>query len=288
MSLFSCENDKKQTSSEMNDWKVFKLQGHVKRLDETIYSLNGKRFNHVEFSRTGNIVLQSSFNDDSTLIKRWEYEYKNGMRTMRRCYVSHDSLSQVIHYYYNKNLKIDSICMVRNNGQSQKIVGKYYDLNGNIIKELNFGVDSKLQSQSEFVYNNLNQVKEMEKFNFVFHRGLKQRFLYDENGRKVKESNYSSKDDKLIQFRVFHYETSDRPVVVTTYNRNNKISETIKYAYDNNENVSKIVTVDSVQVEREQKVKYWYDEYRNWKRMVTYENDVADIIIERKLDYYSE
>ena len=177
--------------------------------------------------------------------------------------------------------------MIRSNGEIGKTNVCYYDTMGNLIRELNYDIEGKLGSQYEHQYNDLHQLKESESHNFIFNTSLRQEFSYDDFGRKIKESNFSPSDNRLIKYTSIQYGSSDRLARVTTYNDQNENMETTIYEYDKNGNVKKIKTIDSGEVEEDFDVKYWYDEHLNWKRMVTYVNNEVDVIIERKIQYFA-
>lgn len=283
----ACDRRIEGGSPTENDLETFNLHGDVKKIEETTFSPGGKSFNLIEFSRQGNILIQSSFNNDSSLIRRWEYEYQNGNKSLRRCYVGNDSLSHTLKYYYNDAQRIDSVCMIRSNGEDGKINVCHYDTTGNLIKELNYDIEGKLESQYEHHYNDLHQLKASESHDFIFNTSLRQEFLYDDLGRKIKESNFSPSNNRLIKYTSIQYGSSDRPVRMATYNDRNEHMETTIYQYDENGHVEKIKTIDRKEVEESWDVKYWYDEHLNWKRMVTYVNNEVDVIIERNIEYFA-
>jgi hypothetical protein len=98
--------------------------------------------------------------------------------------------------------------------------------------------------------------------------------------KKIGKSYYTifkyNEYGNLIRREVYDVKYSEKFIHVPTY--------TETYKYDNYSNIE-IITKTSERSRTEVKYQYTFDSFNNWVRRIEYENDVPDIITERKLIY---
>lgn len=269
-----------------NDRETWALKGKVKNLNEINFAESGKYVTNLLFNTEGNVIHQSGFNSDGSLIRRWEYEYENGIKKLRRCYVKNDSLSCTLLYVYNQNKNLISNS-IQNNADSSHVSTVFeYDSDNNPVKETNYAKDGTVEGTTTNKFNRDNRLEESEKHDYILKSTIIQAFKYNSSGLMTEESFYRPGDKKIMQRIVYHYGTFNKPASIITYGPEERILEKKIVKYDQNGNITETLILDDKQVQKKQTVTYIYDRYGNWVRSILRNDETTSMIIERKYDYY--
>ena len=283
--VLACNNRAKVVTNK-NDREIWALKGKVKNLNEINYAESGKYLTTLLFNVDGNVVHQSSFNSDGSLIRRWEYEYVKGLKKLRRCYVKNDSLSYTLFYNYDTNRNLISTWILNSDSSSHVSTVAVYDTNKLLVKEISYGKDGATEGTVSNKYNSDNRLIESEKHDFVMKSSIIQSFQYNAKGLKTEESFYKTDDKKRVQRIAYQYGELNKPTIVTTYGADDEILEKRDYKYDASGNIAETLISDDKQVQKKQTTTYTYDQHGNWVRSIVKNDGVVNMIIERKYDYY--
>lgn len=285
LNVLAC-TDKAKVEMNKNDLEVWDLKGKVERLSEINYAESGKYTTSILFNVDGNVIHQSSFNSDGSLIRRWVYEYGNGLKKLRRCYIKNDSLSYTLFYVYNQDKYLVSNRIQNKTGSYTSLVFEY-DANNNLVKETNYAQNGTVESTTSNKFNCENRVEESGKHDYLLKSSIIQAFQYNTNGLKTEESFCRPEDKKLMQRITYQYNALNKPASITTYGPEDQILEKKMFRYDQNGNITETLILDDKQVQKKQTVTFTYDHHQNWVRSIVRNNEATSMIIERKYDYYN-
>lgn len=271
----------------LNDLKEWRLEGSVKSISEINYSSTGKYSTHLLFNTDGFVQEQSTYNPDSSLIRKWKFEYNGqNLKSARSCYVLNDSLSEILYYTYNENGKIVEEKLVNTHGTLISNVEHEYDKNQNEIERRFIDENEKVQGQISYRYNDKNILTEVISFNNIIHQHWRQKYFYNQKGLNV-EILFLSMNDSLLNRSTYTY-TPDRQVSEScNYNSKNILTVKTMYNYDNQLNIiNKVIYYPLENTTEKNTFEYLYDKYKNWTSQKTYtNNEISDITV-RELEYY--
>jgi hypothetical protein len=276
-----------KVATNKNDLETWALKGKVKNLSEINYAANGKYTTKLIFNIDGNVINQSSFNSDGSLIRRWENEYEKGLKKLRRCYVKNDSLSYTLLYNYATDKNLVSSRIVYGDSLSEISAAFEYDADNNLVKETTYGKDGAIEGTLSNKYNQDKRLVESEKHDLILKSSIIQDYQYNARGLKTEESFYRPNDKKRIQRISYQYGALNKPVSITTYGPEDQILEKRTFKYDPNENIVETLILDDKQVQKKQTTTYTYDQHGNWVRSIVRNEEETNMIIERKYDYYN-
>ena len=277
----------KNKSTVRNEWNEWKLKGAVKSLSETDYSKNGKYRAWLLFNSDGFIQEQTTFNPDGSLIRKWKYTYNSqNQKLTRYCYVLKDSLSQILHYTYNQSNKITDEKLLSPVGALISDIEHLYDKNLNEIEKRFTDAQGKRVAMVKNKFDIENNIIEEVQFDSIAHQNGKNRFFYNDQGLKVEIVSLSLQDS-LIKKSIYSY-CPDRQVSETnSYNAQNKLISKTIYKYDKHGNMTLKQTFNILGETTEKLTfNYKYDNTDNWTYRYEYLNDQVEDIISRKLEYY--
>jgi hypothetical protein len=270
-----------------NDREQWNLKGNVKSLSEITYSTNGKYVTNISFNKHGFVDLQSSYNPDGSLIRKWKYQYdKQDKKLTRHCYVRNDSLSYIMHYHCNDQDKITLIRIFSPNGILKSQTYNEYDKSLNIIKETTFGKDTTaIEKEVLHRYNENDKIQEETYLDFILNKKWKQVYKYNSKGLKA-EVLYFTVTDSLLNRETYKYNELDQTVEFELYNSNGQLLNSTAYKYDQQGSAIEIVKsfTDGTPLEK-QSFKYRYDKHGNFVLLLKFLNDNLETTIERKIKY---
>ena len=281
----SCSNH--QADKPKNDLDQWKLRGPVKVVTETNFAESGKYLTIVTFTKDGNVLEQSSFNPDGSLIRKWKYNYNSQNQKQKRyCYVLHDSLSYIFNYYYNTQGNLIATRISNRDTTSQLRTSIYYDGYQNNIEENSFGPKLNLELQIKHQYDNHHRVIEEVFVDSVNHHQWKQIHSYHVNGNDEEIADFSFKND-FLKRETFIYSRKNLPLVVCSYDPDNRLVSKISYKYNKLGDVTEIIKSKTSDNQHEIKLfKYTYDKNGNWTFLSEYNNQKLESLMTRKLEYF--
>jgi hypothetical protein len=270
-----------------NDLKEWKLRGAVKSISEINYSNGGKYATYLLFNPDGFIQEQSTFNPDSSLIRKWKYKYNTqNQKLIRFCYVLNDSLSEILHYSYNKKNKITEEKLLNTQGGLISDVIHEYGANQNEIERRFKDEKAKIQDRILYRYDDKNNIIEELNTNFFLHQYWKQKNIYNPEGLNV-EILYLSLNDSLVKRLIYTYLSNKQVGEVCSYDGKNELISKTSYEYDKLLSITSKLTYSPPDSKTEKRTfEYKYDKNKNWTSLKEYlDNELVDIII-RKFEYY--
>ncbi len=283
---FSCRNRLNEKNPE-NDLGRWGLKGNIKLLKEKTYSQSGKYSTRILFNKEGNIIEQSGFNPDGSLIRTWIYKYENERKVSRDCYVQNDSLSYTLLYHYGANGKLKSTSLIHNKGQSGIRSELFYDDFENLIKEVVYASNNQVESEVAYKYDQRHRLIEENHNNSLGNKKWKQTFQYCKKGLKEKEYFFTT-NDSLLQQIYYKYNKRNKLVEKAIYNASGELIEKSENKFEKNGNIAETNSLLQDGVLINQKYQYKYDKSGNWYFLVQYKNDNLEKTIERELEYYND
>ncbi|MCE1200425.1 MAG: hypothetical protein LWW85_15775, partial [Marinilabiliales bacterium] len=132
------------------------LKGSGRSLSETLYNKEGESKTVIFFDEEGWITSQASYNTDGSLIRRWEYDFENGKRKSKRCYVKKDSLSYLLSYVYDGELLVANY--ITEKGKAPALRSQFaYDIHQNLIREADYDETGLPERVKESTYDSLHR-----------------------------------------------------------------------------------------------------------------------------------
>jgi hypothetical protein len=278
--IAGCRNPSSKPTS---DKEEMKLRGPVKYIGEIEYTRTGKYTNYYSFLNSGEILEQSSFNPDGSLIRKWKCQFDpEGRKTTLQCFVKNDSLSYVLHYFYNNRGKISSTYLDQH-GVYAKRSDILYNENDEVIKEVIFGMNSGIESQTDYTYAQ-GKVKEEKHYEKFQNRRWKQIYHFE---KSKKTTTYLNDDGLLMNTVIVRMDAKDRMIAEDIYDKKNTLQKSTIYSYNRTGDFSKItVKIPSEALHQTHRYFYQYDQHSNWILLVDSLDNEIDKTLTRKIQYY--
>ena len=280
----SCMNNSNNINNELKEWK---LQGSVKSLSETDYSKNGKFKAWLLLSPEGNILEQSTFNSDGSLIRKWKYTYNStNQKVTRSCYVVKDSLSGILYYTYNQNGKIINEKLLNTSGKLVSEIDYKYDAMQNEVEKIFKDEKDKIQIVVKSKFDQKNKLIEELQLDSTNHQNGKNRYTYNTEGLNVETTSLSIQDNPVKRITYTFLDTK-QVGEVRSYNSENQLTTKTIYNYDKQGNMTLKQSFTPLgEMEAKLSFTYTYDKNNNWTMRYEYLNDKVDDVISRKFEYY--
>jgi hypothetical protein len=280
----SCNNNKVVVNNDLKEWG---LHGDVKMITEIDYSNSGKYTTYLQFNPEGLVQEQSSINPDGSLIRKWEYKYNaRNQKLERYCYVLKDSLSEILHYSYNKDDKIGEEKLLNPLGGLISNTVHEYDAKQNEIERRFLDKNSKIQSRVSYKYGNKKYIIEELHSDSITRQFWKQKNIYNPQGLNV-EILYVTLKDSLVNRSTYSYLSNKQVGEACSYNGKSELSSKNTYKYDKQLNITeKLMYYPLEKTTDKHTFVYKYDEHNNWISRYEYINTKLDDMITRKLEYY--
>lgn len=256
LSRLSC-GQTKQTITQ-NDWIRMELTGKVKILKESCSS-NSKqpddKFTTIySFNRNGYIEKISDKNSEILMA----YDTIGNKVEEKELNKEAVEIKKII---FKDNLP-RYMEGFDNQGQKTWKTELLY-INNKVSKEITYDNDT-IHSYFEYKYDNNGNKIEVKKFNSKNELKLKNTYKFDTNNHKVEFSIYDWKTNKIIETYKYFYDDENQIVVILLLDVNDKLLDQKKYDYE-----------------------YKYDSAGNWTYSAKYINGIKqNDIIFREIEYY--
>jgi len=281
----SCQKNKVEMHNEWNEWKI---KGAVKSITEIDYSKTGKYKAYLLFNANGFIKEQSTYNTDSSLIRKWKYEYNTqNQKLTRSCIVLKDSLSGILHYKYNEADKITEEKLLNPTGAKISNIEHRYDEKQNVIEKRYSDDNGKIIVTVIYKYDIANRLVEEIHSDTVMNQNWKQRYSWNKEGLNS-ELLYLTLNDSLIKRSTYTYQSNKLMSEAISYSANSELISKTNFEYDLNDNITiQLNYSEPAKTTEKHTFRYTYDQYKNWTFRYEYINDQLIDIISRELKYYN-
>lgn len=292
--FFSCNNQESLKKIEKNDVEKDGLIGKVKILEEKNYIATEKFGKPIKlklqdwrittFNILGNIIEEKTLYDDGEIysIRRIKYYENNIIENTFVC----GGISDINKYIYDKNGNNIEFTYYQNGEISVKQINKF-DNNNNLIDHRLYQYDGILKDKTLSKFNDYNLEIESEEYSFNGTSCVlasKKTMEYDNNGNLIEEKNYDEKGNlKFIYKYVYDEKNNEIEKILTkdnTIEKNTRILDKFNnsingFEYLNNKLKSNFTN------------KYKYDKKGNWIQRIHFNNDIANRIDEKHIEYYN-
>ena len=199
-----------------------------------------------KYDENNNCIINKTFNTKNEIVSEYTNTYDqkgNCIESRSRSFLSSKEHISKRDFIYNAEKLIEKIFYNSYNGKVSGKIFYKYDINGNLIEELDYDYhfpyenDSILKSKRTLIYDNRNRLVEEKILEYDFDgRKLKlfkgEEYIYDSKGNKTRISTLNKKG-KVTYEDVYEYEYNSvgLPLRRKTIGKKGKIYAVIEYKY---------------------------------------------------------
>jgi hypothetical protein len=276
-----------------NDWEIYKLKGKVKSMKEFSYkaitTISGAIIKdsikteylatkdvYIIFNANGYKIEGRGFTKEGVEAYKWVYTYDENQKLIKGTLV-HDNPEYLTtySYIYNENGKLKQQDVKDYLGNLAYKDVYIYDEKGNIIELGRYDYTAEDYYEYDDYYDDYYEME------YIYEKYI---YTYDPSGNAISESYYGNETSSKY---LYSYNDKGKMTEHAYYDDDNTLIEIVKYAYDEKGNVIEEkyfkngTTVDKIMT-----CTYEYDNRNNWTKCIIYENNIAIMIKERKIEYF--
>ena len=293
--FFSCNNQESLKQIEKNDVEKDGLIGKVKILEEKNFIATEKFGKPIKlklqdwrittFNILGNIIEEKTLYDDGEICSISKIKYNTENKIIERTHVCGEN-SDIGKYIYDKNGNNIEFTYYQNGEISVKQINKF-DKNNNLIDHRLYQYDGILKDKTLSKFNDYNLEIESEEYSFDGTSCVltnKKTIEYDNKGNLIEEKNYDEKGNlEFIYKYVYDEKNNEIEKILSKDNSFEKNTRTLDkfnncikgFEYLNNNLKSNFTN------------NYKYDKKGNWIQRIHFNNDIANRIDEKNIEYYN-
>lgn len=294
--ILSCNNTEKIKIIEKNDLEKNDLIGKVKIIEEKNY-ITSEKFGKViklklqdwritTFNILGNIIEEKIFDENGKInsISRIKYDKENNI--IEKTFVGGGN-SEIGKYIYDKNGNNIEFTYYHNNDEiSFKQINKF-DQKNNLIDHRFYEYNGNLRDKTLSKYNDNGLVIETKEYSsngtyIVF--SSKKTKEYDEKGNLIVEKNYDEKGNLEFIYKYVYDEKNNE--IEKILSKDNSIEKNTR-TFDKFNNCIKNFEYLNNNLKSNFTNNYKYDKKGNWIQRIHFNNDIANRIDEKHIEYYN-
>lgn len=250
------------------------------------FEKNGKLagFKKFEYNKNGNIISESSFNNDSTIYSEIKYSYNSqNKQTEKHTYDKEGELKNMIKQNYDDTgNNIEIISYDKKMEVERKTVYKY-DKDNRLVEHLNYNKFGKSILKRLLTYN-VNGLFAEEKRFLQGNYKNKVLFTYNDNSDLIKKKYYSNTGDLKDNY-TYEYNSNRQKTTFSELDVNNKTIIQRVYNYDTRGNLIEVIYRNSDNIITGKRT-LKYDDFGNWVEIIEYSDNKVKNKRSRKFQYY--
>ena len=177
-----------------------------------------------EYDASGNLILETAYDDEGEEIHRCEMKYDDLGRIMEKVTYVQDDLSGKETWSYDEKM----MHMVSDYISGEESIRHYYDSEGNPLKEIIYDQDEPEEYSYEYDERG-NRTKTWSRSGLGDY--LMNESKYDAEGKEISFYCYD-RDGAVNLWRQFEYDGSGKRIKETTYNPDESIEDITEHEYD--------------------------------------------------------
>lgn len=289
--LTSFTSDNKKT----NDWEINKLKGKVKTMKESSY----KAITTV----SGAIIKDTNKTEYVANKDKYIIFNESGYRIEEMRFTKNGDVAYTFKFTYDENQKIKEGSLLHDNPEYVSGYSYIYNEKGELKQEKITDYLGNLMYKSIYIYDDKGNIAEYQRYDYTVEAYYdydeyyddyyevdyiydKYIYTYDPSGNVISESYYGEETSSNYKY-LYTYNDKGKMIEHAYYNQDSTLIEIAKYTYDTKGNVieEKYYT-NGTTLDKIMTCTYEYDSKNNWTKCIIFENSIAIMIKERKIEYY--